>query len=102
MKLSKISRAQVEIISEYIKDRTIEYGLWLNDLGMFGTDIPHFQIISHNYLRCMLKRDIKESSITTLSGVQLDTVIDASLAALRKVYLLKFEATKRKGICADT
>ena len=83
------TKQEVEKICDYVKDRTIEYGLWVNDLGMFGTDIPHFQIISNNYLKCMLRRDIKDNNVTTLSGKQLDKVISAALTSLQKIYVQK-------------
>ena len=82
---------EVERVCDYIKDRTIEYGLWVNDLGMFGTDIPEFQIIPNNYLKCMLRRDIKDNNVTALTGKKLDTVISHALASLQRIYLQKHQ-----------
>lgn len=87
----KCSKQSVEAVCDYVRVRTEEYGLWVNDLGEFGISVPQIQVISENFLRCMLRGDIKASNVSNLSGKMLDTVITHALAAIRKIYLLKHQ-----------
>lgn len=89
MKMTPETKKQIEIVCDYVRDRTIEYGIWINDLGMFGIDVPEFQILSNNYIKCLIRKDIKGTNLTTLTGNRLDKVIEHALASLQKIYIKK-------------